>query len=892
MFGILLSTNAFLIPDGYEIKYTYESNVKVVASSEDLASQYDILAEIAIKNQSNGILVSFDNFKYSEHAGSARVDNLKILQPTEDMKKILELPILIVNEGNYHEIKFHKNDISRSIKLKEAIALSLDKKVSDENYSKKLFAENNDTIKFRYSLLRSTAENDKNKIVTENDFSTNKAVVDLCQKTGTETNILPKLGCHAPSYVCDVHEEFYTVQDSKGVYVWEITTSTTKRMPFEDYIATTSQKVRMVSISKIETSDVNEEFVAIEKIESYNTPMDINQLKLKVKTTLEKISEYFERKRIDLSRPLDEQDRSFIVLIDYMKKLSEKEFLEIFDDLIKDDRTREIYCYVLSYAGTKEAIKATCHLIKNKSVDEFSAMKMLENLYRLKISKTSVFVKELEELTEKEAGLPDRVRWAATLAFAAMLNNFGQIATNSPKDDFDEYANRYSKRLLEEEDYKEKFLSVNALSNMQTENILSIIENIIGGKGSFVNLDPHLRSLSMLSDLQYIRGILNKEDGKKIEDTYMPIFLNKAENIEVRSMALYVLMKTNVPRIWIKLFVQMDKEGENIRCFYHNILKNIAESDAGCYKNNNEIAEALLKKSYDFIGREVLNYYNQLQDFVDPLKNVGYFTSSVMFGNMQKDRFITMLFDKSFSVKNAIFDEFTIYLHIRSTNDSDNFDHDLTNIFLTENLRIELLEMRHNVIVSAAVYESFIEIFLFSEYANFLRRPEKIRALQILNHQTDFNNEIGMPVKMYFDHSNMCEFKSPKPITLSYEQNSLELSYKERESMEYGIKVFNPITNKWHGVRRVQSIDKSFGIDINHKTDLLITKKTTVDINPFTEYNENVGFKSIGQAEAFIINEEIIDQSCEECRIIHVPMPTNKNVRIFFLIIELFRVSY
>lgn len=243
---ILSSTNAFLFPDGYKIKYKYEGSVKVGSYSNGLISRYDILADIVVKNQNNGSHTSmrFNNVTYKAHVGSKNEDNMNVLQPPENIERILKLPILIVKEGNNQIIKYHKHEKLRSITLKRAIALLLDKKISDQIMSGFFFAEDGNTIKYKYSY--SYTQN-------KNVYSIEKHVeTDVCQKIRTDIKLLPKLGSNAPLCKCEVCEEFGFLEDSKGFYVKDIASDVERWMPFGEYFTSTSQKVTLVSINEID----------------------------------------------------------------------------------------------------------------------------------------------------------------------------------------------------------------------------------------------------------------------------------------------------------------------------------------------------------------------------------------------------------------------------------------------------------------------------------------------------------------------------------------------------------------------------------------------------------------------------------------------------------------
>lgn len=859
---MLLSTNAFVFPDGYEALYEYSAKVMAHMIGEENTSKYEIFADIFFYKNDAIVQMRLENVTYSAYTGSATKNGDRV-KPSESITKAIQLPFFFVMENDRYAMKVHKSDEQWSVDMKKSITHMFHVKESAlELSSNKVHNEmetvigNSRECPVEYKVIKIHDEYSVWK-----EFGSNR-----CLRPNVELNFTPKMECNVPDDFNNVVKHYSIKNGSNGLVMDSVLSEGTYESVYSKFSVNIQQNIVIKSIDKKTNRSVDLDYVEDSFIPKSSINMENNMNK--VKKTLEILVDYVSAMDIKLAVAVRDQE-GFASLLDHMKDLDEKHFLQLFEEISQTSKAKsmnELFVQTLPFVSTEGSNRAIRHLIMNKSVDDNIAISMLQNMYGTKIQTKNPYVKELGDLIETDSGLSESVRTAAILAFSTTIGDMeASFSRNGSIREFNERINVLVNKLTEAVNYKDKLTLINAIGNVQYIQILPIVDKIISGHKPFA-FNPHLRAVAMLSNLQSLRGTSDLFSVVQIQDKCMYYFKNKNENLELRLAALHVLMAKGKPRMWIELYWYMLKEeNDQIRTLYYSYMKNRAESEFGCYKHHVGFAKQLLKISPNFPAGKSSSF-GEIYEFVDSLQNMGFGINLIEYGDLNKDKFHTIYIENVFNYMESIFSVDSIYINFKLKDDYEEKVELNLQTFKNlpqEVLSVEVITYKNNVATFVTILHPQYVIKAFADWCMDIAETNTLLISRYKYFKMETLADHGFLVRTYMSSLTLRESKS----------NEIELSdidFRQSNDVEYGLVVKNPLLDVWHGIRRVQKVDTVFDL----KFESLFETAYPLDEHNLTwtfvtNNNRTSGFESVGHTEVFVKgkgSQEVLRSSCADCK--------------------------
>ncbi|KAG8230495.1 hypothetical protein J437_LFUL013537, partial [Ladona fulva] len=253
----------------------------------------------------------------------------------------------------------------------------------------------------------------------------------------------------------------------------------------------------------------------------------------------------------------------------------------------REETKRTMFLELLSQTGTKASIHLIVDLVVGRSVKKNSAIQILKTL-PFYIRHPDI---ELLQMYEEVLGIhyDDRVKQAATLSFATMVNRICKHGSCSPEV-LDKYIVMYLELFKESTEYKWKLNYLEGLSNIKIGNVVKYLEPIIKGDQPYPH---HIRFLAMWAT--HLTAI---HDPDRVFEVYWPILENKSEHLELRVGAFTILLlsKPQSDRFY-SLASLMDEEPEGSHLYYlfYSSMESLAGTTHPCYQGLKKPAQHILQ---------------------------------------------------------------------------------------------------------------------------------------------------------------------------------------------------------------------------------------------------------------------------------------------------------
>ncbi|XP_077286146.1 uncharacterized protein LOC143911222 [Arctopsyche grandis] len=876
-------SNAFLLPDDHQIRYSYRGCMTASSpESKKFSSKYEIFAKIVIENGKSGAIISLQDVKYTLYSGKGDEDNedLNKVDLSEEAQ-VISLPFFIPpnNEEKPPKMLMHKNDESWSIKIKRSIALLLyvDKHALAGKERTQMVDEN---FEFGVCPVRYTLQ----KIDEEHTLLHKNTDSNYCRNLifGLDFNQIPSSACESsvsdPVYYSFLNKYVTIAKKKIGTYVNSVeaenhlTYTQFGKHTDGNYILV-NQTILLESIDKKDTENVintDKEFsnYEINDSKSSNVTQNIELIVKRVYRILKEVVNHIDTMEIQLSK-VSNYKENVASLISELKYLDESHLNGIYTKLKQGSvGMLEMFLETLPSVGTKASTMVIRSLILNKNIGDLIAKRLLMNMERAfkYQNNTHNFVKEFEDLTNENVNISEQIKNTATLTFASMLRVFPTMYHVDSVSEYDVYVNKYSEKLIKATSYKDQFLLINALNNMITNRESIIMNKIIGGQKPYDNFTSHLRSLAILSLFSSTKTTFR---GKPADDLLMPILMDKNEDIELRLTTLYALTRMDINLRKIFWYLRSEKN-EDLRNLYYTTLVSFSESSVECYKNKLEFIKYLFKIIRKPTNKRI-GSFNYFFDYVNILRNFGAVTNVVQFGDLNLYKFETTFIQFSTNVNNALFDQTGLYFHLRRHKNLDKHIKLDFGIFATpsDELTIEFIMLRGNSVILANIYGANELFMLLTNFKEAISELTSYRLHPVESNEITLNTEIGIPISFYIRKSTAQSQK------LNYDDHPrytdqiyrVSLDFRQWDHLEHGIKVYNPIADVWHGIRHVQTVDTHLAFDASAKNTHDIQTYGVDLILP--DENTTLGFQSTEYSEVYIGNDdfkEALQKSCAQCQ--------------------------
>lgn len=846
--------------------YNYRGTVQIGSTEPSLfTSKYEIFAEIHVFKIDNGTVFQLKEVNYSSRFGEDDgTISEKIKPPSE--ANALNYPFIFYMEDETFVggISVDLKDEMWSINMKRSIAtlFQVDENFIGELYEKDIVNPIDEPSGYGYCRATYTSMPS-----VEGHIAFNKEIHYLLTPSfvwSLDTSILPNTDdCGESSNFMRwnyIQRTYDLVKDSKNVYIDSINSDNNILFSIfdDENFVVVNQTIKLKSIETRSATELKTDqmiFKSLEFEKQYQTDgiydstggrRDINIVKIKAdaKKILLSIYDRIRFFNMDLSDAVNDKSENVILLLEKLKQLNEVSLFELYTEF-EDADLINMYLTTLPLLGTKQSVLTIQKLIKEKLVENDVAVKMLREIpFRIKKPEL-LFVESLMEFAKPEFGYDKSIRNAAIISVSALMITPPVLFYNKRIEnvDFSQYLDYFVEKLKNATEREDKLIYMSALMNMQNENTTKFLNSIVRNEMSTMKLTPHLRSLALFGILNHEKNAWRFASKWRMEHA-LPIFLNTKEDLEVRATALYMTLNYGSAKDVLQLYWFLNSESnQHFQRIFYTALDSFSRSAWKCHREKAKIMQNFARYMPKPKINLVVDSFSRVFDYFDSFKEYGSLYNAVAFGDINVDLFQTAYLRYTFKLKDYNFDQYSIYVHAHRDPLVPNEIRGVPEIFSldSELMPVEVIIFRNNFVISAFV-TSFKEVIQYvMNLGPSMNFPLSYGIHQNFGGEFTVASDMGVPITFYLKKplTRMSQLGMKTEESLSH---NLTLNLWDRG--EYGLKVYNPIADVWHGVQRVHSLDLKFQADTSSKSEKRILKLMDENRSP-------LGFKSSMHTEVY-----------------------------------------
>ncbi|XP_055643974.1 vitellogenin-3 [Toxorhynchites rutilus septentrionalis] len=295
----------------------------------------------------------------------------------------------------------------------------------------------------------------------------------------------------------------------------------------------------------------------------------------------------------------------------------------------RQETARNILLEIIPRTGTSPTILLTRDLIINQQVNPVTAVQLLISLPFYMAEPSYELVKECEVFLSFGADRPD-IKHAAVLSYATMIYNTF-VAGKMTADVFEKYVKIYFDMFLNSFEYEQQMLYLEALGNLQLENVAEYLDPII--KADYPQ-NTDIRFLAMWATMPTAHLRPNQ-----VYETYWPIFHSKTSPLELRVAAFTMLLVSNpTPGRLLGLYLVIATENDpHMINFYRTTVLSISETTYPCYQHLKQLLAYMTRQ----LPKPPLSKYwvtgNYLFDYRDRKFHIGSMLQTLLIGSHKTD---------------------------------------------------------------------------------------------------------------------------------------------------------------------------------------------------------------------------------------------------------------
>ncbi|XP_077299167.1 uncharacterized protein LOC143920253 [Arctopsyche grandis] len=899
--------NIFMLQE--EVEYDYKALVQAsVQKPSFYTSEYLINAKIYVTGITDGVLVKLLDVTHTVYSGIGdgwrESNKLPIKSDAESITK----PFVIHYDrnGKIVEVLTDINDNLWSVNIKRAISslLQIDLNKLDSSKVKPYgFYSKEQTVYGNCQVLYTVdPKTQKNNIITKHHTASS------CQTFEWDLNI------DANSNKCEDNQEEPITHSSERYYDIEIKNkdiiinhiegfNSILFTPFnansDTHTILINQTLHKLSNKKLanhvevdkqnmQKNGISTEFFEQNKIYDLTGRRQIFNKEIimsKMRMALEKVHTYLKTSHVRLSDNTYEQHGNVNYLLRQLRYMDEDCLKHCYEKIAdfkheEDSEIMDIFLKLLPHAGTYASTTFICNLIKEHKVKDDIAVKMIQDIpYYIKYPDKTI-LKKLYELTLDSKNISEEVKQTAVIMFASMIS---KVMHYHSQDDVElqTYIDHYIQTLQETDNYNKQVLYLNALRNIDNGKVMKYLELVVrNSTGAMLEITPHLRVLAMWAAQQ---GHLKHP--KRIENIYWPILMSRKDNLEVRATALQIIMSAATMNDHMKLYWYMISEtDQELYNTYYTTLKSLSKATVSCDRLRAHNA----KKILEFVKEpKITNTLsaNHLVDYFDPNFGLGLTNRATSIGSLTNLNFMSFFAQWSPQISNMMFNQLSMYVHVKinkpfmksffaitSAEDLSN----LLNSQLMNDLSIEVVWLKYDRVVSVSQYNLDSIKILWNNRGNILKKYSKTTSYQIeqiVNGEVIIPTDIGVPVILYVEMPTIKKTKYSFDLVMSQYKRALTTKIRYDTvwwyHQRYGMSVYNPIADLWHGSRRIHVLDAHIPFDTDISYNL---EQKSLKASLHHKLQDNLtdsGFQSHVHSQVYIYNDngnDELEKMCPTCK--------------------------
>lgn len=361
------------------------------------------------------------------------------------------------------------------------------------------------------------------------------------------------------------------------------------------------------------------------------SPKSKESLVKKTADLLNTLADNLESVDSKLIEPYDETVSEIIRLMGTMDLETLKLLFEEIDlgTSYRQETARNILLEIIPRTGTSPTILLTRDLIINQQVNPATAVQLLISLPFYMSEPSYEVVKECEVFLSFGTDRPD-IKHAAVLSYATMIYNTF-IAGKMTADNFEKYVKIYFDMFLNSFEYEQQMLYLEALGNLQLENVAEYLDPII--KADYPQ-NTDIRFLAMWATMPTAHLRPNQ-----VYETYWPIFHSKSSPLQLRVAAFTMLLISNpTPGRLLGLYSVIKTENDpHMINFYRTTVLSISETTYPCYQHLKQLLAYMTRQLPKAPPSKYWVTGNYLFDYRDRKFHIGSMLQALLIGSHRTD---------------------------------------------------------------------------------------------------------------------------------------------------------------------------------------------------------------------------------------------------------------
>ncbi|XP_077283720.1 uncharacterized protein LOC143909551 [Arctopsyche grandis] len=800
LFGLLTIAGTSLVPfsDKFKYVYDYTGQIAISPSSPASRSSYIICAELHISPFIDGLWIALKKVTYELYSGADDNNESEKVAIPEDSESI-NIPFIYhryKNESQYG-ITVHKDDKSWSKNMKQGIANLIF--LNSWAFNADEPTEFVDNKQFSYYVIPG-----ENSILVKK-FKTHEyydmALEPKFKHHKEQQRVLPMV--KKQTYNFNVEKDRLVLLSTTLMTTFDFFPFNGKSEKFFTTILQDIENGNLTPASEQKFNRDNMEYIEIDfEPKMFMTgngvydftmgkePVDLDALTESIKSDLEELVKHFQESQITLSMFYLENKHSVDLLIQRLRNLDTAHLSKLYSSVsnLSDDKMANVLLQAMSLTGTPNPYFFIMDLISESKLSEDVTVKLLENMSKHVMDYYPKLVKRMWNLIEDKS-TSKNVYNTAVLSMSSILY-WAKCEDN--------FIETLIERLTKAKDDEERILFINALRNIHCTTTDVALLNITKDK----SMIPHVRAVAMMSlktDAHY--GFL-----------WMTLY-NRIENFEVRVMALHLLTDPRYPDHYDKVFSYLlSEEDQELRHLFMKKCESLSTTTIESYQET-RTRTIEFASNIKWHVKGVFMSSSYLFDYVDSTYGFGAAALITYYGDLSMHNFTSVhvqLLEKSV---NPFWSQDEYYLHIHCTLDKPKKFGTIQDISRGdfEGCVFDSLSVRDHDAVSLTSFKGYKHI----KITDFFQRSIK-PEISSFNIDQSLNTEIVIPTDMgfpliFFDQKSQIS-KIDVDIQM-YSNITVNVNYRGNEI--YGFSTYNPISNTWHGLRRVHTSDAYIPIDID-----------------------------------------------------------------------------
>lgn len=850
---------------GNELLYDYESEVQVrINDVVPVTSLYKLKGELLVHQAQNSDQFlqcnkfQFKNLKYLLYHGDMEKKDKEehyTSAPTEASDLYNPFHALYIN-GTFDKMKFKNSEKQWSVNMKKSLVSTFQLPPAS------LVSNNSNTFGIVESSMYGHCKPEYSSVATDSGYVVTKVYF---------TNNCEKSVAHSLDVEQIISRE--NVNGFNGMKKYEVNTVDYKNPVIKSIQASEEMHnsllhsigerrlvliTQSIKLKDVKTDSViantflkdNEEHETINDLMYHQTPtenpfgllyatngrgkFDGNH-KNKVIKQLTDAVDYMEKNQLKNLKEL-QQNQIINELLMHLRYLNSEEIKSVFEKVSssstrKEITMRNIFLQMLPVIGTKSSVKFIIDLLKgNVDNDVMGDILMDMPYYVLDMKENIGQALDLLKLSNND-NLSNDVKNGAILAFSIM---YGKLCGKSNKNI--EECNYESIKLIadiffqgvveNEGDYLKQLVHIEALKNLNVIEAVNYLEQIIERRNIILNDDLRIRAMMGPHPITKFPS--------KVYKTYMPIFKNVSEPVEIRAVALQMLLDYQLENSGDKQFSlhwhMADENSHRLYNFYYTLLKSYAESVNPQHQQKKASAEGILQVTRK---PSIQPWENTawMYNYISKPYGYGYEFILKTFGD-GKRAIPNMFYAELNSIwNNAPVNDESIYIRNRGLQDAF-IEYLLKGMKApTSHPFMDSMMTRDQVSSGSVEFEAVLQRQGYTCAILFIR-PENQESddgsedlgfwskLKNMNEQylfysslTDstYLTDIGVPVILNMHYPVLTS--AIGNFDINGDALKIQLDLRATAAGGTNLLVFNPVANTWHGVARVHSADFQLPID-------------------------------------------------------------------------------